>query len=289
MMGARFCEMMGYEAQALMGQPVRLIYPSDEAYAELGARVRAAFARDGYFDGELQFKRQDGSLFWAHMLGRGVIPNDPSGGTIWIINDITESRAAREELSWSATHDSLTELVNRREFEKRLAETLNHSGGTNVCVMYLDLDRFKPINDGAGHAAGDEALRQIARLLAHEVRLSDTVARMGGDEFAVLLPGCQEHRAIQLAEKMRAAVEAWRLEVAGRTFTLGASIGIAQATPQLCSLEGLLNAADTACYQAKHGGRNQVVTFSAASPSGQALRNQPDVAEEACTRDGLAS
>ena len=267
MMGEHFCEMMGYEAKDLLGQQVRMIYPSDEAYAELGARVRAAFSGEGYFDGELQFKRKDGSLYWAHMLGRGVVPNDPSGGTIWIIEDITEARAAREELSWSATHDSLTELVNRREFETRLTEALVHSGASNVCVMCLDLDRFKPINDTAGHAAGDDALRQIAGLLSHEVRLSDTVARMGGDEFAVLLPGCPLPRAQQLAENMRARVDAWRMEVSGHTFTLGASIGIVEASPQLCDLESLLRAADAACYEAKHRGRNQVVTFSPAGLS----------------------
>lgn len=274
LVGDNFCHQMGYTEQELLGELVRLIYPSDQAYAELGQRVGAAFASAGYFDGELTFKRKDDSLFWANMLGRAVVPNDPSKGTIWIVSDITKAREAREKLSWTASHDSLTQLVNRREYESRLGAALHQSGEVDLCVMFLDLDKFKLINDTAGHAAGDEALRQVARLLEHEVRQSDTVARLGGDEFAVLLPGCSLIRAQFIAEQMRARVAAWEMERDGQTFGLGASIGVVQACDALRKAEDLLQAADDACYQAKHRGRNQVVTYSLPTGAGEQDRGE---------------
>jgi diguanylate cyclase (GGDEF)-like protein len=200
------------------------------------------------------------------MLGRGVVVNDPSGGTIWIVEDITQSRAAREQLSWTATHDSLTLLSNRREFEARLASAIPQFDGRDVCVMFIDLDHFKAINDNAGHAAGDEVLRQIARLLESKVRQSDTVGRMGGDEFAVLLPGCSTPRAQAIAEQMRLGVENWSLTYEGKVFSVGASIGLVQVASDLPDVAAVLNAADSACYDAKRAGKNRVATFMRATP-----------------------
>jgi diguanylate cyclase (GGDEF)-like protein len=131
----------------------------------------------------------------------------------------------------------------------------------DVCVMFVDLDHFKPINDTAGHAAGDDALRQVAKLLEEQVRQSDTVARMGGDEFAILLPGCSLRRAQGIGEQVRLAVETWRLERKGKVFRIGASIGIVELTPGLIDVATVLHAADTACYQAKHAGRNRVMVY----------------------------
>jgi diguanylate cyclase (GGDEF)-like protein len=137
--------------------------------------------------------------------------------------------------------------------------------------MFVDLDHFKPINDAAGHAAGDDALRQVAQLLEEEVRQSDTVARMGGDEFAILLPGCSLRRAQSIAEKVRSAIEMWRLERRGKVFRIGASIGIVELTPGLMDVAAVLHAADTACYQAKHAGRNRVMVY-VPSASGTSTR-----------------
>jgi len=259
--GHKICELLGYEEHELYGQLVRMIYPSDEAYAELGGRARKQFAERGYFDDELVFKRKDGSTFWAHMLGRGVIPDDPSGGTIWIVEDITQARAAREQLSWAATHDSLTQLANRHEFEVRLVQAMQHLEGRDIGVMFIDLDHFKAINDAAGHAAGDEALRQIARLLEDHVRQSDTVGRMGGDEFAVLLPGCSLARAQEIAEQIRDGVAHWYLNHEGQSFSVGASIGVVHVANDLPDVAAVLNAADSACYAAKRAGKNRVETF----------------------------
>lgn len=253
--------MLGYSEAEMLGQPARMIYPSDEAYAELGARVAEQMKSHGHFDGEVLFRRKDGSEFWGHMIGRSLVPGDPSGGTLWIMQDVTAAREAQQQLSWSATHDSLTQLVNRREFEARLMHAMVQFDYRDVCVMFVDLDHFKPINDTVGHAAGDDALRQIAQLLEEEVRQSDTVARLGGDEFAILLPGCSLRRAMGIAEQVRASVQAWHLERKGQVFRIGASIGIVELTPGLIDVAAVLHAADTACYEAKRTGRNRVVVY----------------------------
>ena len=264
LLGQHACRMFDYGEDEFLGRSTRLIFPSDEMYAEFGARVGAAFKAHGHFDGEQIMRRKDGGEFWVHLLARGVVAGDPAGGTIWILEDISDAKAARDKLSWTATHDSLTHLVNRREFESRLTQAMAQFKDGNLCVLFIDLDRFKLINDTAGHATGDEVLRQISRLLEAQVRESDTVSRLGGDEFAVLLPGCSLVRAQQLAEQIRAAVDGWRLLQDGRDFSVGASIGVAVVTPELTDMVSVLNAADSACYEAKHAGRNCVATYVSA-------------------------
>ena len=264
LLGQHACRMFDYGENELLGRSTRLIFSSDESYAEFGARVGAAFKAHGHFDGEQIMRRKDGSEFWVHLLARGVVAGDPAGGTIWILEDISDAKAARDKLSWTATHDSLTHLVNRREFESRLTQAMTQFKGSNLCVLFIDLDRFKLINDTAGHATGDEVLRQISRLLEAQVRESDTVSRLGGDEFAVLLPGCSLARAQQLAEQIRAAVDGWRLLQDGCDFSVGASIGVAVVTPELTDMVSVLDAADSACYEAKHAGRNCVATYVSA-------------------------
>ena len=119
--------------------------------------------------------------------------------------------------------------------------------------MFIDLDRFKPINDTVDHAAGDEVLRQ-----------TDTAACMSGDEFAILLPECSLERAQRIAEQVRVGVEAWLMLWRTYTFTLSASIGVVQLSPNLPDVAALLEAADSACYDAKCGGRNRAVVYGAA-------------------------
>lgn len=261
LMGQHSCQMFGFSEEDYLGSSTRLIFASDEAYANFGTQVREAFIDHGFFDGEQILQRKNGQEFWSHMLARGVIAGDPTGGTIWIIEDISGAKAAHDQLAWTATHDGLTKLVNRREFESRLTQAMIQYAGADLCIMFIDLDRFKAINDTAGHATGDEVLRQVSELLQAQVRASDTVSRLGGDEFAVLLPGCTLVRAQQLAEQMRSAVEEWRLVRGGHEFSVGTSIGVAAVTPEMADIAAVLNAADSACYAAKKGGRNRVETY----------------------------
>ncbi len=269
LVGSHANYLFGYPEGELLGLDAGVIYPSPEAYLAVGERYRAAFKTQGSFDGDVQMQRKDGSSLLVRMRGRGVIDGDPSAGVIWILNDVTAARARIDELAWSATHDSLTQLVNRRDFEARLAHAVElvnqplsrQTDHLGCCAMFIDLDYFKAINDAAGHAAGDEVLRQMARLLESHVRQSDTVARLGGDEFAILLPGCTLAKALHIAEQVRAGVDAWRMDWREYACRLGASIGVVQLSRDLPHVAAVLEAADSACYEAKRSGRNRVVLY----------------------------
>ena len=261
LVGQHLCQLFGYTEREMLGLRTAAIYHSDEAYVALGPRMRADLTEHGRFDGELVMRRKNGKEFWVHMLGRAVIPGDSSGGTIWILEDISQAREARDQLSWTATHDSLTGLVNRKEFEARLELAMTQFTRQNVCVMFIDLDKFKSVNDNAGHAAGDDVLRSVAAQFEAAIRQSDTAGRLGGDEFAILLPGCPLLRAQGIAEDVRKAVESYRLQVDGQEYSVGTSIGLVEVNPDLPTIAAVLHAADSACYEAKRGGRNRVVTY----------------------------
>jgi diguanylate cyclase len=260
----QFCRTFRLDKTQVIGQPTRLIYASDEAYEALSARALPAFMADGAFNGELELMRGDGQCFWAQMRGRAVVPGDRSKGTIWTMDDVTEVREQRERLTWTSSHDSLTGLANRAAFEVLLERASARAASDPFCALFIDLDRFKQVNDTAGHAAGDAVLRDVANLLAAQVRKMDTVARLGGDEFAVLLDHCPVPRAALIAEKMRSAVQAYRLSWDGRTFGVGASIGLVPVDGSLTTAAAVLAAADAACYAAKRSGRNRVEVHGAA-------------------------
>jgi len=253
-----FNNLLGYGDPGLTGRSPRVIYGSDAFYTELGERVGRTFDAGQAFDEEIEFMRRDGSRFWGRLQGTPVRAGDAGAGTIWILDDVTRTRRQREELSWSSSHDSLTELINRAEFERRLLALVGNRRRFPVSALFIDLDHFKVINDSAGHAAGDRVLVDIARLFMAQVREDDTVARLGGDEFAVVLQGCEGDNAARVAEKMRVAVEAYRLPWKGRNLALGASFGVVELDHTLPTLEAVMAAADTACYEAKRAGRNAI-------------------------------
>ena len=258
-----FCEIFRCEKLDALGQPTRLIYPSDEAYQALSARASPAFMEHGGFDGEVELMRTSGQPFWARMRGRALVPGDRTKGTIWTVEDVSEARAQRERLTWTSSHDALTGLANRPAFEVLLEKATGAAAREPFCAMFLDLDRFKQVNDTGGHAAGDALLRDVARQLAGQVRKSDTVARLGGDEFAVLLSRCSLSQGREIAEKLRSAVEMYRLSWEGQSFGVGASIGLVEVDSSYGTAADVLRAADAACYAAKQQGRNRVVVHGA--------------------------
>lgn len=256
-----FCETFGMEKSDMEGQSTRIIYPSDEAFHALAARARPQFMEQGFFAGEVELMRKSGELFWADMRGRAVVPGDMSKGTIWTFEDVTSKRAQREKLTWESSHDALTGLTNRAAFTTLLTEATKGTKDAPFCALFIDLDKFKHVNDTGGHAAGDAVLRDIAGRLAAQVRKSDTVARLGGDEFAVLLDNCPVEHARLIAEKMRRAVVDYILDWEGEQFTVGASIGLVRVDAAFDNAADVLAAADNACYAAKHRGRNCVVEY----------------------------
>jgi len=254
-----FNRLLGYEGSGLEGQAGRMIYPSDEFYQDLGTRVGAAFGMGRVFSEEIEFVRRDGSRFWGQLLGAPVSPHDAGAGTIWTLGDVSEERQKRNALSWAATHDALTNIANRQEFESQLAAHLSDRRRREAaCVLYVDLDGFKAVNDAAGHAAGDQLLRDVAALLLARIRSIDLAARLGGDEFAVLLRACTLPTALNVAEQIRARIDAHALAWQGRHFHVGVSIGVVQIEDTYNDVASVIAAADAACYAAKHAGRNAV-------------------------------
>ena len=181
-------------------------------------------------------------------------------GFVSVFHDVSAARSMAQQLSWQASHDSLTGLPNRREFERRLTELLNSAKLENRhhILLYIDLDQFKLVNDTSGHGAGDELLRQLAAIIQSHIRVRDTLARLGGDEFGVLLEECPIMQGEQTAEKLRQAIAEFRFVWEGKTFEVGASMGLVEVTAAAESMAALLSAADAACYMAKDKGRNRI-------------------------------
>lgn len=177
--------------------------------------------------------------------------------------DVTQEKSLQDELAHQASHDELTGLINRREFEDQLKAYLNDARGSSKdhVIAFLDLDRFKIINDTAGHSAGDALLKAIAHILEMNVRASDIVARIGGDEFALILPNCSLANARSIANQIVKAVNAYRLNWEDKIYEIGISVGLVHFHPKKISLERLLGQADTACYDAKHIGGDSVSVY----------------------------
>jgi diguanylate cyclase (GGDEF)-like protein/PAS domain S-box-containing protein len=190
-------------------------------------------------------------------------------------------------LSYAASHDVLTGLINRREFLVRLEHAVSnaHTDQAEHALCYIDLDQFKVVNDTCGHSAGDELLRELTSLLHEHVREGDTLARLGGDEFGLLLPYCPLQKATQIAEAMRKLVKDFRFNWGGRVFEIGASIGVVQINKSSTDVAELLRAADSACYVAKAQGRNRVHLYQ--SDDRAVTEHQENIAWVTRIRQGL--
>lgn len=266
-----FCSLLGYEPEALKGEPARIVHASQEEYDRLGHRVAEAYAGRGEFAGDLEFVRRDGSHFIGELLGRPVEPGQARAGSIWLLRDVTAERAAHRELAWSATHDPLTGLLNRRALEAELQRLLPQVRAESpAAALFIDLDHFKAVNDSAGHAVGDRLLREVALALAASVRRDELVARLGGDEFVIVLMQCDLDSAVRVADKARAAVERIELQHEDQLLQVGASVGVVPIAPGCSSVAQVMQAADAACYAAKAEGRNRVHADAGPLPGGGA-------------------
>ncbi|MDM9582134.1 EAL domain-containing protein [Nostoc sp. GT001] len=186
-------------------------------------------------------------------------------GAVMVFHDVTQNRKLSRQLSWQACHDALTGLVNRQEFERRVEQALclAKSDYQVHALCYLDLDRFKIVNDTCGHLAGDELLCQITALLQEKIRKTDTLARLGGDEFGVLLNQCMPEQALRVANELRECVQEFRFVWEKQVFSIGASIGLVGIDRYSESLAEIISIADAACYTAKNRGRNRVYVAEA--------------------------
>jgi diguanylate cyclase (GGDEF)-like protein/PAS domain S-box-containing protein len=193
--------------------------------------------------------------------------HDRSGnliGAVMVFHDVSQERRLQRALAYQATHDQLTGLINRREFENRLAEALQAArldDGLSHVLMYLDLDQFKVVNDTCGHEAGDRLLKQVTSVVQTRIRTTDILARLGGDEFGVLLRDCTLDTASRIAEGLRQAIRDFRFVWQDRIMRIGVSIGLAEINGKADTLATVMSAADVACYSAKDSGRNRVQTY----------------------------
>ncbi|MCB1773912.1 MAG: EAL domain-containing protein [Gammaproteobacteria bacterium] len=234
----------------------------NESLGNIALRLLATDQQEAFRDGDCLLTSREGKEL--HLSYSVTATTDNAGhasGAVITFHDMTDQQEALSRMSWMSSHDDLTGAVNRREMEKRLATALNaiQQGRRREAVfLYLDLDQFKVVNDSCGHLAGDELLKNITRMLRQHTRHRDTLGRLGGDEFGVLLEGCVLAEAEMVAEKIRAAVEEFRFRWKDKIFRVGISIGVVALTPDSGHITDVLSNADAACYAAKNRGRNRI-------------------------------
>ncbi len=252
----RMNELLGYPPEAMLKARLRdlgIVSPADDA-----VRIEAALSAGHSHDGDHELLRRDGSRFWCHIKATPIDPAAPAKGAIWVFVDVQERIEADLRIRHLAHHDALTGLPNRILLRDRLAMALAQARRHQLltCLLLIDLDRFKEINDSFGHDAGDAVLVEVARRIAQCVREEDTVARQGGDEFVVVLGGLRSRdNGAAIAGKL---VDVLSKPVMHGTLSLqiGASIGIAVFPDDAADAERLLKCADAAMYRIKQSGGN---------------------------------
>ncbi|WP_317659203.1 EAL domain-containing protein [Pseudomonas sp. KU43P] len=258
-----------WQAGQALGLPLTALFSLVEEHPENEGGTLLDEVLSGNLKGGAEharlIQRLDGSTVSINLVGSPIINDGQVAGVVLVLHDMTQERQYIANLSWQATHDALTGLANRREFEYRLEQALNglvRQAGRHA-LMFLDLDQFKLVNDTCGHAAGDELLRHICAVLQSGLREGDTLARLGGDEFGVLLENCPPEQAEKIAENLRQAVQSLHFVWKGRPFVTTVSIGLVNMAQAPTTLEASLRAADMACYMAKEKGRNRVQVYHA--------------------------
>ena len=245
---------------SIVGSTVESLVGTEVFRAELKPRFEACLAGHHI---DFQLRQELPGWGWRYLDYHCDPFREPNGvvsGVVVVARDITEAHNLSEQLVYQASHDDLTGLVNRREFENRLQRVLKSSQTeqTQHALCYIDVDQFKVVNDTCGHVAGDELLRQLGFLLQEKIRKRDTLARLGGDEFGVLMEHCSLAKAHRVAHALRQAVENFRFMWDDNSFCLGASIGLVPITVSSGNMTELMMAADSACYVAKEAGRNRI-------------------------------
>ena len=235
------------------------------------ARILSGEQRTGAAAGSI-LKRRDGSTVAIHEHAAPIRDSrDEVTGIVFVLRDITQEREFSTQLHHQATHDALTGLVNRREFERRLQHAIDdrQRTGTDHALLYVDLDQFKVVNDTCGHAAGDQLLCQVSSSVKQRLRSGDLLARLGGDEFGILLAGCASADAVSLAELIRQRISEQRFARKDKVFAINASIGVLCLSDHQTTVDDAMSAADQACYLAKDNGRNRVQLYR---PDDQEMR-----------------
>lgn len=205
----------------------------------------------------------EGNIIWLRVVGKSFAQDDNTTATLLVCEDVTETHKLNERLSYQATHDSLTGLVNRLEFEERVSQALKtaKTDSSEHVLCFMDLDQFKVINDTCGHGAGDLLLIQLSQLLQNHIRKGDSLARLGGDEFGLLLNHCTLSVGLKIAQDLLKTIEGFRFNWMSRVYHIGVSIGVVQISNLSADITDVMTSADAACYAAKDQGRNRVHVY----------------------------
>ncbi len=258
--------MLGYEDHEiphLLSEWTRLMHPDDVEPSLSKADDFIHHRTDKY---EFEFRLQHKQGHYVDILSHAFAVKDDSGNITRLVGthvDVTARKLAEKKLNYESTHDKLTGLVNRREFERRAERLLNSAVAeqNEHALCYMDLDQFKVVNDTCGHIAGDELLAQLSGLLQKVIRDRDTLARLGGDEFGVLMEHCSIEHAHRVASAIQTAIQDYQFIWEGHSFRVSVSIGLVPITGADSTLTDLLKDADAACYTAKDYGRNRVHVY----------------------------
>ncbi|WP_431102840.1 CHASE domain-containing protein [Roseateles noduli] len=287
--------LFGYGRDGMLGLPVRELYVDEDSFAALGQNAYPVLRRGGHYCSQQQMRRKDGSLVWVDLNGVALPGERDEETTLWMMVDITQSKAYEARVERAAFHDALTGLPNRVLLADRLRQSMAAAQRQqqSVAVAYLDLDGFKAVNDAHGHDAGDEVLKAVAQRLGETIRATDTAARLGGDEFVVLLtplPSPEASRAT-CERVLRAILEPVRLS-SGATVQVGSSVGVAHYPLDGVDAEVLMSRADQTMFESKRAGRCRIRWLNGALPPDEidlsALR-QPAVAPSAAPTSGMSA
>jgi diguanylate cyclase (GGDEF)-like protein/PAS domain S-box-containing protein len=255
-----YADLLGYTPEAMLGLNLLDVTHPDDIGPVFEARRRLIAGEVDRDVQELRMVRPDGRQLWTS-LTRSLI-RDAAGRPRYVISqvtDITAEKAARAQIEHYAFTDPLTGLPNRRSFLERLEHACasRRERDARVALLFVDLDRFKTINDRLGHDAGDELLRQVAHTLQQVMRSGDTVARLGGDEFAIIVTDVGEMEMRSISDRLTRQLHFPRAMPEGDVVTVTASIGLAWAAADE-TVDEFLRRADLLMYRAKQGGRDQV-------------------------------
>ncbi|MEF2144682.1 MAG: sensor domain-containing diguanylate cyclase [Desulfovibrionaceae bacterium] len=257
-------DILGYGSpEEMVGMSMRDLHVDEQSFLAFGEKYYKTLTNRAQLHVEYRMLRKDGSPIWCILSGQAVdrrIPADLDQGVLWVIDDITRLKDEEERLLKLASTDHLTGANNRRHFmelaRQEFSRRRRHAG--NISLLLIDLDRFKSVNDSMGHAAGDAVLKNFTTRCLGILREEDSFGRLGGEEFAVLLPNTDLDGAVQVAERIRAVMAENPVRTTSGSVLTTVSVGVALAPSGMNDVDELLALADKALYRAKQAGRNRV-------------------------------
>lgn len=254
------CKIVGYPQAAMLGASTQRLFADNAMFEKVGREGYAALSEGKTYRTQFELIKADGQRIWVDVSGGNI--SEDGHISLWLISDITKLKQLEEQLKHQVNHDYLTGLYSRACFMHQATTELNRAlrYAHPMSLLMLDIDFFKRVNDTHGHQAGDLVLKSVADLCRHTLRDCDICGRLGGEEFAVLLPETDQAKAVEVAERLRLAIQQAKVSLpsGGLPLQLTCSIGVSALSNNEDTMDILISLADGALYQAKNTGRNRV-------------------------------